>query len=324
MINFEIATSATCNNDLNIGDVDFFIAGLNAESRSLYITIHLKSNIGNKICLIDCSEDNLSLDNKNASIFQGLGFSLLPIKATPSVEEALLASFNLFHQNHPDSDSVRIAVDISCLNRTVMAALLSSIRQTKFKKIHLNIFYSLASYTEVSFETGSNDLVKPIHPDFSGWGVDASKPVGTIVGLGYELYKALGAVEYLQSDNYWIFKPDSPETQYGLKVLDHNEELIEATPENRQFSYKVLNPLETLISLESLVAGLKDTFKPILLPFGPKIFFFISLLVATLHPEAAVWDVSGVDEHAKIDKQSSNHFTCLSLTINNNCDNEII
>jgi hypothetical protein len=55
--------------------------------------------------------------------------------------------------------------------------------------------------------------------------------------------------------------------------------------------------------------------RPVLLPFGPRIFFAISLLVAMTVEEAAVWHVDGDDDSSVRLPQSSGHAVVLSCSV---------
>ena len=79
--------------------------------------------------------------------------------------------------------------------------------------------------------------------------------------------------------------------------------------------YEVLQPRETYFSLLSLVIGLLSNARPVLLPFGPKIFFAVSLLVAMSVEEVAVWHVDGDNDATESLKQSSGHVVLMSCSL---------
>lgn len=86
--------------------------------------------------------------------------------------------------------------------------------------------------------------------------------------------------------------PTSPEEAYLAEVEKHNTNLIDNSGD-RVAHYQVLSPAETYFSLRSLVEGMARGARPVLLPFGPKIFFAVNLLVALTVEEAAVCHVRG-------------------------------
>lgn len=201
-----------------------------------------------------------------------------------------------------DGNRLNLFVDVSCLSRPAIAqvfAALPSIAQTR--NVELRVGYSVAAYApSPAVWATPNRTICPVHPAFSGWTSEgASAPLDIVVGLGYEKGKALGAVEYLEPRHRWICIPTSPEKAYLLEVEKHNRNLIDNSKE-RVAHYQVLSPVETYFSLRSMVEGIAREARPVMLPFGPKLFFAVSLLVALTVEESAVWHVSGEsDEYSE-------------------------
>lgn len=212
--------------------------------------------------------------------------------------------------------SCRIFVDVSCLSRIEMGGIFAALKEAaQLIEIRLSIGYCLARYSPPpEAHNPSNRRVSPVHPIFSGWTAAPHRPVDVVVSLGYEKGKALGAVEYLEPNRRWIFVPHSPESKFIKAVRKHNRELSSADG-RVLIDYDVLKPRETYFSLLSLVVGLLSNARPVLLPFGPKIFFAVSLLVAISVEEAAVWHVDGDDDAATGVQQSSGHVVLMSCSI---------
>jgi len=209
---------------------------------------------------------------------------------------------------------IRLLLDISSMPRPIMASLMAAIEDfTSTRQIELVVSYCLAKYTPPPEHNLANKFVGPVHPNFTGFTVDPGHPVAAVVGLGYEKGKALGAVEYLQSSNWWIFVPTSEERKYLKKVQQHNQTIFNVVEHDRTFEYSIHSPLLTLSKLESLVSKLLVGNKTVLLPFGPKIFFFCSLLVSLVHKNCAVWYVSGETPSVKADISTSAYVMCLSF-----------
>lgn len=227
------------------------------------------------------------------------GVTVLRCPAQASREDAA----NLFQafvtavgeQPRPDARPVRVFVDVSCLSRPAIAQVFAALpRLAQHQPIELRVGYSLAVYApSPAVWATPNRTICPVHPAFSGWTSEgASAPLDVVVGLGYEKGKALGAVEYLEPRHRWICVPTSPEEAYLAEVEKHNKNLIDNSGD-RVAHYQVLSPVETYFSLRSLVEGMARGARPVLLPFGPKLFFAVNLLVALTVEEAAVWHVRG-------------------------------
>ena len=203
-----------------------------------------------------------------------------------------------------ETGQCRVTIDISCIAGDTLAELFYNL--SKFAnqcEINVKILYTLAKYIEPKKENSFNKTVSPAHRAFSGWLANPQFPILAIVGLGYESDKAVGAVEYLDASEEYIFVPNSSEIKYKDKVEEVNKNFIRRNSENKRFDYIVEDPVYTIHTLNSLLVAAKKEFKPVLLPFGPKIFFACALVVALANPEASVWYVSGQKNDTQHDEQ---------------------
>ena len=156
--------------------------------------------------------------------------------------------------------------------------------------------------------------IAPVNNDFAGWTAAPDKPIELVIALGYEKGKAIGAAEYLEPGDTWLFVPTSPEGKYLREVQVQNKELLQER-QTKQVEYEVLSPVDAYHSLLSLVRGMRSVARPVLLPFGPKIFFGLSLLVAFAIDEAAVWFVDGENTTATDMGQPARHSVIMSCRV---------
>lgn len=211
---------------------------------------------------------------------------------------------------------LRLLVDVSCMGRVHMGEIFSCIKDISVDiLVKLSIGYCLAKYIrppDIRFPIIRR--VAPVNAAFSGWGAPVSLPVDAIVSLGYEEGKAIGAVEYLEPRNRWVFIPHSPEERFLKQVRIHNNVLMKSAL-GKTIDYDVMRPAETYFQLVSLVSGLVQESRPVLLSFGPKLFFAVSLLVAMRIEKASVWHVDGDNESLDASPQASEHSVLLSCFI---------
>lgn len=192
----------------------------------------------------------------------------------------------------------RIAIDISCMSRPTMAAVFQAILEAGDRRtIRLDVLYVLAEYTPPPTQLPPNEDIRPISDWFAGWPTNATASTSLVVGLGYERDKASGACEYFDASETWVFVPQSSIEDYQTTVEGNNDVLL-ARARRRDLStiYRVERPTETFGLLAGTVARIVPKMNPVLLPFGPKIFFAISLLVASVYREVGVWHVTGDSE----------------------------
>ena len=105
-----------------------------------------------------------------------------------------------------------------------------------------------------------------------------------------------------------MFTPKSQISAYDEQVTANSKELIaRAVRSDREIAYSVDDPEETFGELVTAESSLLSRSNPLILPFGPKIFFAISLLVSLLYKEVGVWLVTGDLAGLAVDHQASNH-----------------
>lgn len=205
------------------------------------------------------------------------------------------------------NETIRVKLDISCMPRYLMAEMVLHILGLKnFSKFELSFCYSLASYTAPIREVVPNEAIEPVHPSFSGWPSKQSLPTSLITGLGYEPDKAEGASEYLDPSEQWGFIPISPVLEFLPELEKNNHSLIaRLSNEKRTVKYEIDQPSRTFGQLEIVISDLLNRSNPILLPFGPKIFFAICLIHSFRHPEVGVWHVTGETNEKPVDRCAS-------------------
>jgi hypothetical protein len=194
-----------------------------------------------------------------------------------------------------EENRLSIAIDISCMSRPTMAAALQAVLDAATRRhVTLRILYVIAEYSPPPLKLPPNEDIRPVNDWFAGWPTNATASTSLVVGLGYERDKASGACEYFDASETWVFVPQSAISKYEAAVVDNNRELLNrARRRDRVINYAVERPTETFGVLAAAVSRILPRMNPVLLPFGPKIFFALSLLVAAVYREAGVWHVTG-------------------------------
>jgi hypothetical protein len=189
----------------------------------------------------------------------------------------------------------RIAIDISCMSRPTMAAAFQAVLLAAERRVvRMDVLYVLAEYTPPPKLLPPNEDIRPINDWFAGWPTNATASTSLVVGLGYERDKASGACEYFDAGETWVFVPQSAIGDYEAAVVDNNEDLLaRARRRDHTVTYRVERPTETFGLLAGTVSRVVPKMNAVLLPFGPKIFFALNLLVAAVYREAGVWHVTG-------------------------------
>jgi hypothetical protein len=266
-----------------------FLTAVGYEQRSRFIAETKNIDASVRVALGFPDEQVFSY-RENAAWFEQAGYE---VKHLTDEQFGTEVSKRLNDLEDDQKKSARICVDISSLNRRRMAMIVDELRlHTLGRDIKVDFMYALAKFSPPPDAAGGNTHVGPILPSFAGWWTEPELPTAAIVGLGYEQYKALGAVEHIEPAEIWAFMPHSDIKEYIEAQRAANQTLLDSLKPECQVPYRVDNAFDTFVLLESLVFGISKTANVVLLPFGPKIFALICLLVAALHPSVGVWRVS--------------------------------
>jgi hypothetical protein len=188
-----------------------------------------------------------------------------------------------------------ILVDISSMSRPMLADivyLLSVMEEAE--SLLVTFIYLPAQFVKENSQHAPVAVTEPVTPDYAGWTSTPERPITAVVGLGYEHDLALGTIEYLEPTSAWVFLPTGEDRRYDDAVNNANRDLKDMLREERTMTYHVGAPARVYAILENLVFGLLQTSRPVLVPFGPKIFSLCCLLIArTYAPQVTVWRVSG-------------------------------
>ncbi|MGH8507036.1 MAG: hypothetical protein ACRETM_13920 [Stenotrophobium sp.] len=204
------------------------------------------------------------------------------------------------------SKALPIFIDVSCLARPLIGALFATLAKIAERRpVKLYVGYQLAKFSEPpAVWAHPIRRIEPIHPNFSGWTGSALMPLSVVVGLGYERGKAQGALEYLEPSKRYVMIPESPESDYLQEVKKQNERLLGEAGCLRA-RYQVMDPVGTFGTLLSMTSGFKNRSRGLLLPFGPKIFLAVSLLIGMTDDEIAVWHVDGENNEPNLKSEPS-------------------
>ncbi len=208
----------------------------------------------------------------------------------------------------------RVCVDISSFSRIRIAALIDSARRHAIgRRVEMDIVYSGAEFGPPPEISVPNVWMGPIAPEFAGWASDPDEPAALVLGIGYEQDKAVGVVEYIEPAAVWIFEPSGHDPRYTDAIRSANEGLWKILAMGERLEYAVYRPFDCFARLESLTNGLRGRMRPVLVPFGPKIFAVCCLLVSHVHPFASVWRVSSGQFERAVDRVASGRMTGLRV-----------
>jgi hypothetical protein len=283
---------------------DAVLVSLGYESRASFIASKLRLDAPILTACSFTSRHVLSFD-RNSRILYDLDYKI------ENPEDSALQDWNEAWVNRilsesPDSSQICIAVDISSMSRIRMASLVRAIMIAKSTRdVCVDFFYAFSAWKEPEMEPEPIVTAGPVLPYFAGWSSEPDWPSTAIIGLGYEPDKAVGSCEYLEASQVWVFIPQGADPRFADSVLRANKSLLKVLPESRVIKYRLSQPVNCFRLLESIVYGASVKHRPVLLPFGPKLFAICALLVSCLHQDVPVWRISSEQSGTPSDSLAS-------------------
>lgn len=288
-------------NNLNTEFVfDVFLASCGYEPRASFLALQgVKANKKIVLAFGDNQENEYRIHNNQ--IFENLGFEFIEMKG--SKYDSIFSLFDSFIKNHYTSNELSILIDYSSMTRIWYGAIIYYLTHLEScdKKIHLYLSYSVAESidpSEVETETLN------FHPiDLYCQLSLPTKPTALIAGLGYEKKRIYGLREYFDAEALFLFYTDG--NLFTKNVLRKNEEVLKSVKEENHFPYALndLNHMKML--LQDLCEDLKNDFRVIIAPCGPKPFTLLSFIIASQMPNVDVWRISAGDDESQVIKSKA-------------------
>lgn len=271
-------------------DPDIFISALGYEDRCTYAAREFSATAKGKLAL--AFRDRMMFDyEQHETWYRTNGFQIVPYDKA-SIEDHF-AKFVDGVASELRQNELDVLIDISSMSRPMLAQIVFFFSHCRFP-LTAQFIYCPAQYSPPLDAPLPFTRSEPVTPEYAGWSIRPDLPTSAVVGLGYEYGRALGALEYLEPSVTWAFMPHGEDRRYDRAVQVANADFWNLLPRDRIHEYRVDNPFDCFIRIESLIYGLEATSRPTLVPFGPKMFALVCLLVAELHrPNVTVWRVSG-------------------------------
>lgn len=285
----------------NWRDYDLVIACCGYESRSRSLTDRASLSAGRRLALGYGEREVLAFfDNKKAFVDSGFEFHAVDDEMFADFIRETIASLS-------GCETPSILLDISCFTRSRLAKIVEVLSERGW--FVLDAYYSLAEFSPPPSSEPHNEFLCPVSSFFAGWTGEAERAVGLVCGLGYEQLKALGIIEYIDPFETWLFFPESKIELYDHAVEDANSLLLREVSPSNVVRYPVMDGVVIMRQLLALVGAVREEYRCILMPLGPKVFAFSALLVGAVFRDVSVWRASSGRFAEPRDRQSSSEFS---------------
>jgi hypothetical protein len=206
----------------------------------------------------------------------------------------------------------RIAVDVSSMERPRVAAVVETIASLPdHVTLDIDLLYAPARYQRPSDLPSGALSLTCVSPYFSGViGTQAENPVA-LIGLGYEPWKAAGALLSLEVDEAIAFAPSGFDRRFYGAMKRANRGLLSGPHAPHVTDYDIADPAGCFAMLDGTInAARAQGSTPLLVPLGPKVFAACACLAAAVHhPHVTVWRASFL-ERERASRRSADGNVC--------------
>lgn len=283
-------------------DYDIAIIACGYEARSTFISKEIVGEIG-LFALLDYESEDEGSYNSNSEYFEHFkNVERINVSGQRDASRALEELLLRVASGRSKSDVINVLFDISSCSRSTLAqSLLALSRST----VSVTFAYAVSEWFEPPVDEPASSFSEPVLGDLAGWSDNLTSPPCAVVGLGFEPGRALGTIDYLEVPEVRLFLPDGPDSRFKAAVTEANVLLIDEIGE-RTIPYDIRDPSDIHQKLSSLISGLVPNFRPIIIPFGPKIFAVISMLLAVRSfPNLCIWRTSSGNDSFPKDRDAS-------------------
>jgi hypothetical protein len=203
------------------------------------------------------------------------------------------------------TEPVRVFIDVSSMSREMIANVVLGLQKGRLATdLHVTAAYAPSEFTG-PYQPAPIRLASPIKPLLAGWSSQPERPLGAIFGLGCEPGLALGALQFLEPKKAWTFAPKGIEPKFDTAMRSanaHIDEIFDVTT----FLYDIANPTRTRGRFEALLNAIDAEFRIIAVPFGPKIFAWLTIttVVFTRRTTVGVWAFSSKEQARMVDRDA--------------------
>ncbi|MBB3987986.1 hypothetical protein GGQ68_004340 [Sagittula marina] len=294
---------------------DLFIGVCGYESRSTFVYSEMVGGASSYLFLRFPSSGILSFDSNEALLSARSDVTFLDVASELWIAEVERHISDTLAAD-PDRTTIDVIFDVSSASRKIISQVLTLVKKKFSKRTSLTCVYAVAEFYDPPNSEIPSHISEPIVGDLAGWSDDLSKPPCAVVGLGFEPGRALGCLDYLEIPEARLFFPHGPDARFVAAVEKANGRLVAEIGSRFVLPYSVNSPNDTLIKLLSLITGLEADFRPIIIPFGPKIFATVAIVAAIQRsPNICVWRASSGGLGELHDSVAQGSVCCLTIEL---------
>ncbi|MER9484095.1 hypothetical protein NKI74_33135 [Mesorhizobium sp. M0494] len=178
-----------------------------------------------------------------------------------------------------------VVIDISCLNRRIIAQCFSNLLKMASVIDRVTVVYVPGKFVSPTVYMMPAQYFGPAIPSMAANVGEPYRESCLIMGLGYEYGAALSAIEVIEPDSGFYFYPVGRAKEYEPAVRRANFDFDFGVGNYQVKPYNIEDPVALHGELRDIVEAFVHKATVSIVPFGPKIFSSISVLMAVRHPK---------------------------------------
>lgn len=274
--------------DISLGDsnkganFDLFIGCVGYEHRSLAALrkIHSEGFAGNSVLF----------DYKSGDLFSYLKNSEDPLVTLSGTWPDFKATLLQVEKYITENSDLTILFDVTSFDREKIAFLLQLIFKNYSFIKNVTLCYFPSKFIKPTHHLDILRSFGPVIPAFIGENSYSRDSLTMVIGAGYELGRAIGAIDLLEPDRVYCMTPIGTDPQFEKEILKNNLDFSFLDNDELLQTYDLLQPERLFYEMRRIVDFEIQQRNVLILPLGPKIFAAVSILIASIfHPSVMVW-----------------------------------
>jgi hypothetical protein len=278
------------------GDVFVYCVGF--ERRSRFFAESWNSD-GVKVIAVAYSHGRILSFDENRSFAESRNFKIVGDESG-RVELEIRVSLE---EVRGRGSGATVTVDVSAMDRTMMARILIACLESLLPDEKLKIVYAPAEYRQPSLDLLPIRKAGAVHPNLAGEvrGPDVGRSL--LLGLGYEYGVSLHVLDTHEPDISFIFRPIGFDKRFAVSVEQANFGFDFGERNYEIVDYYLSDIAGLYDDLSSLTVAMKHETSIVGVPLGPKILSATMIVVGIVHqPRVSVlrYSLANTDHHQDV------------------------
>lgn len=286
IISIEDASAGDVNANLLINAIGFETRAMFATKFSSVHADHYLSLAFPVVDLFSYRENLNEMKRRNSKIL----FDPLIEFSSPDVAAWLDGKFK--------NQNFSVAVDISSMNRSMIAACIMFLAYNRAKISQATLLYAPQTYTDPGSDFPRLERLGPGLPELGGHDADAGLPIGLLISVGYEYGVAVGLINKVEPQLTICLHGTGRDPRFETAVREANLNFDFGIGNVQLAKYNLNNPAAAFSYIDHLMYGMIDRYRVLAIPLGPKLIAaLLALLSVRYFGKVAYWRV--VEERAQ-------------------------